>query len=171
MEYVRTTLIIVLSIALLLAVGWVVVNVGRVVFCIIRDWRCARQHPKPDPKIIVEVVQIKFHRDHEGWGFTYRGAEFSSFELSLTLPTKRELDAILDTLESLKPEMKSRLKKVLSKWGDSTLDDGESYLVDVEAFATERTFTVSWSGGASWGDLGVDFTIKDHAIIDEVCGD
>ena len=45
MQYVGTTLIIVLSITLLLAVGWIVFNVGRVVFCIVRDARKARRHP------------------------------------------------------------------------------------------------------------------------------
>ena len=127
--------------------------------------------PKSNPKIIVEGIEIEFHRDLEWWGFTYRRTEFSSFELSLTLPTKAELDAILKTVESLKPEMRSRLQKGLREWADSKLDDGESYTVDVKDFATGRTFEVSWSGGASWGDLGVDFTIKDHAIIDEAWGD
>ena len=127
--------------------------------------------PKPNPKITVEGVEIAFHRDHEWWEFTYRGTEFSSFESSLTLPTKAELDSILDALESLKPEMRTRLKKGLSEWGDLKLDDGESYSVNVQDFAAERTFTVSWSDGASWGDLGADFTIKDRAIIDESWGD
>lgn len=40
------TLIIGLSVALLLAVGWVVFFVGRVVICIIRDARAARRPPR-----------------------------------------------------------------------------------------------------------------------------
>ena len=127
--------------------------------------------PKPNPKITVEGVEITFHQEYGGWAFTYRGAEFSSFESALTLPTKVELDAILGTLESLKPEMRTRLQKGLSEWADSKLDDGESYSVNIQDFATDKTFTVSWSDGASWGDLGVDFTIKDHAISDESWGD
>ncbi|MCI0745496.1 MAG: hypothetical protein L0Y58_08835, partial [Verrucomicrobia subdivision 3 bacterium] len=126
--------------------------------------------PKPNPKITVEGIGIAFDREHGWWEFTYRGAKFCSFDPALTLPTKAELDSILDTLESLKPEMRTRLQKGLSGWGASKLDDGESCCVDVQDFATERTFTVSWSGGESWGDLGVDFTIKDHAIIDESWG-
>jgi hypothetical protein len=47
----------------------------------------------------------------------------------------------------------------------------ESYSINVQDFATDKTFTVSWSDGASWEDLGVDFTIKDHAITDESWGD
>src|SRR6185295_17299423 len=115
--------------------------------------------PKPNPKLTVEGIEIEFHRDHEWWGFTYHGTEFSSFEPVLILPAKAEIDSILRTLESLKPEMRTRLKKGLSEWGESKLDDGETYSVDVKDFARERTFSVSWSDGASWGDMGVDFTI------------
>ncbi len=127
--------------------------------------------PKPDPKITIEGIEIVFHRDHEWWEFRYRDTDFSSFTLALTLPSKTELDTILDTLESLQPELRSRLKQGLSECGEAKLDDGESYSVDVQDYATERTFTVSWSDGASWGDMGIDFTIKDHAIIDEAWGD
>ncbi len=127
--------------------------------------------PKPNPTITVEGVEIIFHLKYTGWAFTYQGTEFMSFESALTLPAKKELDTILETLESLKPEMRTRLQKGLSEWGDSRLDDGESYSVNVQGFASDRTFTVSWSNGASWGDLGVDFTIKDHAITDESWGD
>jgi hypothetical protein len=125
----------------------------------------------PNPKLVVHGLEIEFHLDCEWWGFTYQGTDFSSFELSLTLPTMAELDGILDTLQSLKPEMRSRMQKELSEWGDAKLDDGESCSVDVGDFARDKTFRVSWSDGASWGDLGVDFTIKDHAIIDESWGD
>jgi len=127
--------------------------------------------PKPHPKIIIEGIEIAFNREHDWWEFTYRGTYFCSFELSLTLPTKTELDSVLEAMESLKPEMRARLKKELSEWGDLKLDDGESCSVDIKDFATDKTFVVTWSGGESWGDLGVDFTIKDGAIIDEACGD
>jgi len=128
--------------------------------------------PKPNPKITVEGIEFAFHQDYGGWQFSYRGTDFTSFEPTLTLPTKLELDSILDTLESLKPDMRTRLQKGLSEWGDdSKLDDGESCSINVQDFATDKSFTVSWSDGASWGDLGVDFTIKDHAIVDESWGD
>jgi hypothetical protein len=127
--------------------------------------------PKPNPKITVEGIEFTFHQEFGGWQFTYRGTEFTTFEPTLTLPGKPKLDSILDTLASLKPEMRTRLQKGLSEWGDSKLDDGESCSVNVQDFATDRSFTVSWSDGASWGDLGVDFTIKDHAIVDESWGD
>lgn len=127
--------------------------------------------PKLNPKITVGGIEITFHQEYGGWTFTYRGVEFSSFESALTLPTKAELDSILNTIESLRPEMSERLEKGLKTWGDSKLDDGESFCINVQNFATDQSFTVSWSGGASWGDLGVDFTIKDNAITDESWGD
>ena len=127
--------------------------------------------PKPNPKISFEGVEFTFQRDHEWWEFTYRGTEFCSFEPVLTLPTKTQLDSILSTLESLMPELRKRLEKGLSEWSDSKLDDGETYSVDVKEFTRDGTFSVSWSGGASWGDMGVEYTIKDRAILDESWGD
>jgi len=127
--------------------------------------------PKPNPKITFEGIEFSFHGDHEWWKFTYRGTEFSSFEPVLILPTKAQLDSILSTLESLMPELRTRLEKGLREWSYSKLDDGETRWVDVKDFAKDGTFSVSWSGGASWGDMGVDFTIKGHEIIDESWGD
>lgn len=128
--------------------------------------------PKPNPKIAFEGIEFRFHRDHEWWEFTYRGQEFCSFVSALSMPTKAELDSIVSTVESLMPEMRKRLAKGLAEWGDdSKLDDGETYSISVEGFAADRSFSVSWSGGVSWGDLGVDFTINDHAITDESWGD
>jgi hypothetical protein len=128
--------------------------------------------PKPNPKITFECIEFTFHRDHEWWEFTYRGAEFCSFTPTLSLPTRAELDSIVSTVESLRPDMRKRLAKGLAEWGDGCkLDDGETCSISLEEFATDRSFSVSWSDGASWGDLGVDFTIKDHAIVDESWGD
>jgi hypothetical protein len=98
--------------------------------------------------------------------------EFTSFGPTLMLPTKAELDSIFGALESLRLEIRTRLQKGLSEWGDgSKLDDGESCTVNVQDYATDKSFMVTWSDGISWGDLGVDFTIKDYAIIDESWGD
>jgi hypothetical protein len=98
--------------------------------------------PKPNPKIAFEGIEFTFHRDHEWWEFTYRGAEFCSFVPTLSLPTKAELDSIVSTVESLKPEMRKRLAKGLAEWGDdSKLDDGETYSISVEEFTADRSFS------------------------------
>ena len=109
--------------------------------------------PKSNPKIFTQGIEVEFHQDDEWWSFTYRGTNYSSSGRSLTLPSLVEQDSMLNALESLKPELKSRLEKGLCEWSDARPDDGETYSVDVKEFATEKTFTVSWSGGASWGDI------------------
>ncbi|HTI69587.1 MAG TPA: hypothetical protein VMF06_06460 [Candidatus Limnocylindria bacterium] len=116
-------------------------------------------------------IEVVFHRDHEGWEFSYRGVKFLSFLPALTLPSIAELDSILVTLESLKSEMRTRLRKGLSEWGDARLDDEESCSVNVQDHAADKSFTVSWSDGASWGDLGVAFIIRCSVIADESWGD
>ena len=121
--------------------------------------------PKPKPKITVEGIEISYDSKSDFWEFKYSGTEFCVFESIATLPTKSELDTILEIVEALKPEMKSRLKQWVA------VNDGESYFVEVMDFAKEKTFQVTWHEGTSWGDLGVDFTIKDRAILNESCGD
>jgi len=116
-------------------------------------------------------LKSSFQRDDDLWSFPYHGTQFFSFDLSWKVPTKSELDGILNTLESLKPEMRSSLQKILSDWNGAKLDDGESYSVNVQDFASEETFTVTWLDRKSWGDLGVDFLIKSGTIIDETLGD
>lgn len=127
--------------------------------------------PKPNPKITFEGIEFTFHRDDEWWEFTYRGTEFISFGPALILPTKAQLDSILSTLQSLMPELRMRLEKGLSEWSDGKLDDGEKYSVDVREFAKDGTFSVSWFDGASWGDMGAEYTIKGQVIVDESWGD
>ncbi len=86
------------------------------------------------------------------------------------MPSKAELDTILADLESLKLEVRSRLQKGVIDSG-LKLDDGETFMVDIKDFAADKTFIVTWSDGASWGDMGADFIIKNRQIIDEAWGD
>ncbi|WP_254509634.1 hypothetical protein [Anatilimnocola floriformis] len=129
------------------------------------------QTPKLNPKITFEGIEFTFHREDEWWEFTYRGTAFSSFEPVLIMPMKTQLDSILSTLETLMPELRTKLRSGLSEWSDATLDSGETYSIDVKDFANDGAFSVSWSNCASWGDIGVEYTIKDHAIIDESWSD
>jgi hypothetical protein len=126
--------------------------------------------PKLNPKIIVEGIEISFQHEPTSWTFKYREVDFISYDLSLVMPAKSALDTILADLESLKPEIHSRLQKGLDAHG-AKLGEGEEFLVDVQEFAADRTFTVSWFGGESWGDMGADFTIKNREIVDEAWGD
>lgn len=55
--------------------------------------------PKPNPKITLEGIEFTFHQEYGGWEFRHRGTDFTSFEPTLTLPSRAELDSILDTIE------------------------------------------------------------------------
>ncbi len=130
------------------------------------------QKPKqqPDGKIIVEGVQITYRPEHCEWQFTYRDIEFCTYGLTIILPSKCELDRILLTIESLKPELRSRMQESLSGYG-AKLDDGELMSISLAGFSEDRSFRVSWSTGESWADLGVDFTIRDQKIVAEEWAD
>lgn len=110
--------------------------------------------PKPNPKIIVEGIEIGFDLKHDIWSFKLRDIEFMAVENLFKLPAKPELETILAEIEALKPEMRSRLAKELAGWPNSKLDTGESYLVDITEFGQDRSFRVCWSNDPKWGDMG-----------------
>jgi hypothetical protein len=76
-----TIILIVLTIALLLAVLWVVINVSRIVFCILRDaWRAKRhprremQHPEFGPLVFErELWSGEVQRDGRSIAFLIAG--------------------------------------------------------------------------------------------------
>ena len=72
--------------------------------------------------------------------------------------------------------MNCRYVGILVNVGNGIVGGHEQYTmpidgVDVTDWAARQTLAVSWSGGVSWGDLGADFTVKNHAIVDEAWGD
>ncbi len=131
---------------------------------------CSRK-PKANPKITVDGIEIAYHSDHEWWEFDYRGLKFCAYETSLILPAKHELDWVVESVESLKPELRKRLVKGLAEWSDAKVDDGESCSVNLGDFTAGNSFSIGWSDGVSWGDLGVEFAIKNGQIVDESWGD
>src|SRR4051794_7477675 len=60
---------------------------------------------KADPKIICDGVECTFRRDQDSWEFAYRGLKFCSCAARLSLPSKAELDVIVNTVEALGPEI------------------------------------------------------------------
>lgn len=132
----------------------------------------SKRPPKPIPKIVVNGLEIFCGGDGDGWDFTYRGVDFVCFDPVLMLPSEEELDRMLKTLEDLAPEMRQR---IIERFSDSPIrdsaTDGVSRMVDLAGFGKEGTISVSWSGGDGWGDLGVEFVIKDGTIIEEHWGD
>jgi hypothetical protein len=127
--------------------------------------------PKPTPKITIEGIEVSYDTDQNWWEFTYREQEFISFSPQLNMPSLEELNAILSSVATLTPEMLERLEKGWKEWEKVKMDDGESFSINIEDFSREGSFDASWSGGASWGDMGIDFTIKNQKIVDETWGD
>ena len=128
--------------------------------------------PKPNGRIIIQGLKIDFKVESGWWEFKHRDVDFVSFDPTLTLPSIEELDGILKDLQLLKSEFESRISNGLSQWGDGcSINDGETCLINIEDYSKDKSVVVSWSGGESWGDLAVDFTISNHMITDESWGD
>src|SRR5690242_3909188 len=83
----------------------------------------------------------------------------------LSFPRRHRFQSILADTENLQPEMIQRLSIEVKA------NDGETFLINLTDLHAPDSFEVSWSSGKSWGDVGVDFTIRNHAITDESWGD
>ena len=121
--------------------------------------------------ITIEGIEVYYDPDQNWWEFTYREQEFISFSSQLNMPNQDELNTILSSVATLTTEMLERLEKGWKEWEKVKMNDGESSAINIENFSREGSFEVSWSGGASWGDIGIDFTIKNQKIVDESWGD
>ena len=122
------------------------------------------------PTIIVGDIPVEYRGD-DAWGFSYRDVEFWAVGETFVMPDKAALDSIIGAIETAMQEMKSRLVKHLEGWCDTQLETGEIYVVGIKDFASEGKFIVTWSGGEFWGDMSIDFTIKDGAILEETASD
>lgn len=130
-----------------------------------------KKSKRVNPKITTDGIEAEFVLDHEWWRFRYRDHDFMAFTDHLHLPSTDQLDGMIADVAALKPEMLSRLAKGWREWENVKMNDGESFHIDIERFSTDRTFEVCWADGASWGDMGIEFTIKEHLIVDEAWGD
>ena len=101
------------------------------------------------------------------WEFTYSDHKFFTYASDLHMPARDELDGILADIAELKPEMLQRLEKGWSEWDDVKVNDGESYSINLDTFGSERSFGVSWTDGATWGDMEIIFWVRNHQIADE----
>lgn len=126
---------------------------------------------KANPVIETEGVRIEYDPEIECWQFSHKSNDFVAYATALVLPTQEQLASILADIIKLRPEMAQRMAKGCTVSKGVRTNDGETYLVNVTDFCAQGTFVVSWSGGKSWGDMGVDFTITNHEIADESWGD
>ena len=130
-----------------------------------------KRKKKPTPSITVDGLDVQYLTNAELWQFEFQGVPFMSAGASLQLPSRQQLEAILAEVESLKPEMIKRITKGFAECPEIKMDDGEGFLIELEQFHIDGSYIVTWSDGKTWGDMGVDFTIKNACILDEAWGD
>ncbi len=122
---------------------------------------------KANPVVETQGLRIQYDPTSEIWQFSHNGTDFVGYGTTFVVPSPERLASIQADIDRLRPEMTRRLadsKNVKS-------NDGETYLVNLTDLQSSGTFELSWSGGESWGDMGVDFTINNHDITDESWGD
>lgn len=128
--------------------------------------------PKAIPKINVEGIAVFYDPNHESWEFHYRETDFVVYQPQFTFPPKEELDNIINDVVELTPEM---IERITSWWRENgtkaNTGQGLSYMIELGKFSEEKTIHIMWSGDDSWGDMGVEYTIKDRRVIDESWGD
>ena len=126
---------------------------------------------KVNPVIETQGLRIQYDPQSEIWEFKHNGMEFVAYGTSFVVPCLERLAGIQEDVDRLRPEMSRRLTEGWKNSKDVKTNDGESYFVNLTDLQSSGTFEVSWSGGESWGDVGVDFTIRNHEITDESWGD
>ena len=127
--------------------------------------------PKIKPTVETQGLRIEFDSESEIWQFSDKGMDFVVYGSTCAAPSPEQLMEIQADVTRLRPDMTRRLGEGLRNCEGAKMNDGESILVNITDFQSQGAFEVCWSGGESWGDMGVDFTIKNHEITDESWGD
>lgn len=123
------------------------------------------------PSITVDGIEVFYDPKQEEWLFFYRDNDFLAYCPKLQMPSRDQLDSILSEIETLKPEMIERLREGWKVWEEVSVNDGETYSINIEQLADEGVFEVWWRGGETWGDMLIAFKIKDGIILEEEWGD
>ena len=122
------------------------------------------------PKVRIRDIDLHYRCEDPEWSFEYKDIGFVSYTAQFILPSLEELDRILDDVENLREDMLNRCR---SYWKDHEhASDGELLLIDLEHYSSDSVVRVSWCGNDdSWGDMGVDFVIKNSKVEGESWGD
>lgn len=126
---------------------------------------------KAKPVVETQGLRIEYDPENEIWQFTHKGADFVAYGATIVVPSLEHLATIQADIDRLRPEMTRRLAEGWKDSKDVKTNEGETYLVNLTDLHSLGSFEVSWSEGESWGDMGIDFTIKNHEITDESWGD
>lgn len=128
--------------------------------------------PKPHPVITVDDHRIEYDVSHECWEFVHGEFDFRCHGAEFQLPPVERLNAILADVEYLMPEMRRRVtaywERIPEVGSDTTLTN---LSVDLSELASKGSFIVLCHGPDEWGDMVVEFTIKDGTIIEEEWSD
>jgi hypothetical protein len=128
--------------------------------------------PKPDPAIQIGETRLRYSTNQRWWTFTHKNMEFCAFNSSLVWPGDAGLDSIIKEFEHLQPEMKERIRSGNAVGGGGIpTDEGETVLIKLDELAGKGSYEVGWSGGRTWGDMGVDFVVRGGEIVEEFWGD
>lgn len=123
------------------------------------------------PAVETQGLRIEFEPDEEVWQFKDRDVEFVIYGATCPVPSPEQLAQVHADISRLHAEMLRKLVEGWKEWKGVRMNDGETFLVNITDLQSQGTFDVCWSGGKSWGDMGIDFAIKAHEIIDEFWGD
>ena len=109
----------------------------------------------------VKLKRWTFHCD--GIEFNVSGIPFDPAAFGWA----REAAAVIRSQVS---EIRSRVMECLEGWpGDKT--KAQILSVDLDDYASSKTFDVAFVGDESWGDFGVNVIITDGKIVDAYGGD
>jgi len=120
-----------------------------------------------EPQVIFGVIAATYSRKEELWTFEYEGVEHISYGHILRLFNSSTLELMRGDVLMLMPEMKQRLEIGWKEWGEVKINDGGKFFINVTDFQEKQEYQICWAEGASWGDMVIEFTIKDHPIIYE----
>lgn len=124
----------------------------------------------PNPEVVYGLVVATYSLQYSCWTFEYEGVKYVAYGHRLYLIDHSKLEIIHNDVIALMPEMRERLRVGWQEY-DVTINDGEKYFIDVSGFRSSGEFGICWTDGANWGDMSIEFTIKNHEIIDESWGD
>ena len=126
---------------------------------------------KIKPVVETQGLRIEFDSEYEIWQFNDGGINFVVYGPVCEAPSRDQLGEIRSDINRLRPEMAQKVAHGLKDYEGVKTNDGETFVVNITDLQSQGTFDVCWSGGESWGDMGVDFTIKNHEIKEESWGD
>ena len=126
---------------------------------------------KIKPTVETQGLRIEFDSENEIWQFRDGDFDFVVYGETCAVPSPEQLRDIRAVINRLRPEMTRRLAEGLRDCEGAKINDGETFLVNLTELQSQGAFEVCWSGGESWGDMGIDFAIKNHEITDESWSD